>query len=265
MRITTFSPTDYMPDSAREFMARRVAEFGGLLLLAGVAVVSLALATWSIQDPSWNHAVDGPVRNLVGPAGAVVADFLMQLFGIAVVAILPPLACWGWRLLGKRDLDRPRLRLTLLLVGGCAATALASAFPATDRWPLPTGLGGVVGDAVLGIPRHLFGMSGPGLVIVAVALAGIMILSLTASAGFGLQPSGGEADHDGPAAYEWVPIPKSLRQSFEDDPEGEPGVGLVSVGRRHPCRFKRQGRAGQAAQAEQTGGRHRRSALDRPA
>ena len=230
MRITTFSPTDYMPEFAREFMVRRVAEFGGLLLLVGVGVVSVALATWSIQDPSWNHAADGPVRNLVGPAGAVTADLLMQLLGIGVVAILPPLACWGWRLLTRRDLDRPRLRLTLLLVGGCAATALASAFPATDRWPLPSGLGGVIGDAVLAIPRHLFGTSGPSLVIVAVALAGVMILSLTASAGFGLQPSGGDAEQDEPSSYEWVPIPKSLRQPFDDDPEGEPGVGLISVG-----------------------------------
>ena len=230
VRITTFSPTDYMPESVREFLGRRVAEIGGLLLLATVGVVGVALATWSIQDPSWNHAADGPVRNLVGPAGAVTADLIMQLLGIAVVAILPPLACWGWRLLTKRELDHPRLRLALLALGGGAAAALASAFPTTDRWPLPSGLGGVIGDAVLALPRHLFGTSEPSLVIVAVALAGVMILSLTASAGFGLQPSSARAEEDGPIAYEWVPIPKSLRQPFEDDPEGEPGFGLVSLG-----------------------------------
>jgi len=27
----------------------------------------------------------------------------------------------------------------------------------TDRWPLPTGLGGVVGDAILSLPRHATG------------------------------------------------------------------------------------------------------------
>src|SRR5207342_2429040 len=46
---------------------------------------------------------------------------------------------------------QPRLRLRLLLwiVGTGAAAALASALPPTARWPLPTGLGGVAGDALL--------------------------------------------------------------------------------------------------------------------
>ena len=33
-----------------------------------------------------------------------------------------------------------------------------------------------------------------------------------------------------PTAYDWVPIPKALRQPFEDDADGEPGMALVSVG-----------------------------------
>ncbi len=219
-----------MPESLREFLGRRAAETAGLALLGGTAVLTVALATWSIQDPSWNHAADTPVRNLAGPAGAVAADVIMQLIGLAVVSILPVLACWGASLLVRRRLDRPRLRAALLLVGASAATALASALPTTDRWPLPTGLGGVVGDAMLSLPLALFGASEAGLVIMAVCFAGVAILSLTASAGFGLKTSTASEDEDALPSYEWVPVPKGMHQALDDDEESEPGAALVSIG-----------------------------------
>ena len=40
-----FSPFDVVPEPARDFLGRRFAELGGLLLLGGVGTVSLALAT----------------------------------------------------------------------------------------------------------------------------------------------------------------------------------------------------------------------------
>ncbi len=230
MRITKFSPIDYLPEALRDFVGRRLAEGGGLALIGAVGLTGAALTTWSIQDPSWNHAVDRPVHNIAGAAGAVTADLVMQLLGIAVVAVLPVIACWGWTLLVRRRLALVRLRTVLLVLGGLAATGLASSLPATGRWPLPTGLGGVVGDAILALPRHVFGTSETGLVIVAVVLAGIAILSLTASAGFGLRTPVVEEDDDLAPAYDWVPIPKAARRAVDDDPDGEPGVGLVSLG-----------------------------------
>ena len=86
----------------------------------------------------------------------------MQLFGVAVVAHPD-----AGRLLGLALLVTPAPRARrasgLLLLGGRLRRrpALASLLPATDRWPLPTGLGGVVGDALLSLPRHLFGHSEP--------------------------------------------------------------------------------------------------------
>ena len=219
-----------MPEPAREFLGRRLAELGGVLLLAGIGGATLALATWSVHDPSWNHAAAGNVRNLAGPAGAVVADMVMQMVGIAVVAILPPLFCWGLTLLSRRRLDHARLRAILLAVGAAGATGLASSLPAAGRWPLPSGLGGIVGDAVLALPRRLLGHSEPVMMIVALVCAGVAILSLTASAGFGLKPAPGEEDDDIANAYDWVPVPKPKRQPFDDDADGEPGMGIVSIG-----------------------------------
>ncbi len=70
-------------DELRALLRRRICESGGFALIALAAVIAVALATWSVQDPSLSHATDAPVRNLLGTPGAIGADLLMQLFGLA--------------------------------------------------------------------------------------------------------------------------------------------------------------------------------------
>ena len=155
MRTTTFSFIDHVPASVREFPKRRAAEIAGLVALAGVASLTLALLTWSVSDPSLNHATNERIHNLLGAPGAIAADLVMQFIGLASAALLAPPAFWGWSLVTKRRLERPRLKVALYLTGVIAAAGLASLLPAPGSWPLPTGLGGVVGDAILSLPRRL--------------------------------------------------------------------------------------------------------------
>ena len=136
-------------------LQRRLREVGGIALLSLAMMAALALATWSVQDPSLSHATDAPVHNLLGMPGAVVADLLMQLFGLGSLALLLPVAVWGYRLLGHRPLGRERLRVVVWLFGAVLAAAFASCLPRSPHWPLPSGLGGVLGDAVLRLPAVL--------------------------------------------------------------------------------------------------------------
>ncbi len=53
----------------------------------------------------------------------------MQLFGLGALALLLPIAVWGYRLLGHRQLSRERLRVVLWLVGAVLAAAFASCLP----------------------------------------------------------------------------------------------------------------------------------------
>jgi S-DNA-T family DNA segregation ATPase FtsK/SpoIIIE len=135
---------------------RRVREVGGIALLSFAMIAALALATWSVQDPSLSHATDARVHNLLGRPGAIAADLLMQLFGLGSLALLLPIAVWGYRLLGHRPLGHDRLRVLVWLFGTVLMAAFASALPRTAHWPLPSGLGGVIGDAMLRLPT-LFG------------------------------------------------------------------------------------------------------------
>jgi len=136
-------------------MRRRLRELGGIALLSLAMMAALALATWSVQDPSLSHATDAPVHNLLGMPGAIAADLMMQLFGLASLSLLLPIAVWGYRLLGHRPLGHERLRLVVWLLGAVLTAAFASCLPRPSRWPLPSGLGGVVGDAMLRLPAAL--------------------------------------------------------------------------------------------------------------
>ena len=136
-------------------LARRLRELGGIALISLAMVTALALASWSVQDPSLSHATDAPVHNLLGLPGAVAADLLMQLFGLGSLALLLPIGVWGYRLLGHRPLDHERARVLSWLVGAVLAAAFASCLPRSAQWPLPSGLGGVIGDALLRLPAVL--------------------------------------------------------------------------------------------------------------
>jgi DNA segregation ATPase FtsK/SpoIIIE, S-DNA-T family len=144
-------------DDLRRLLRQRLCEAGGLALLTLAALVAVALATWSVQDPSFSHATDGPVRNYLGTPGAVGADLLMQLFGLAATVFLLPVAVWGWRIATHRPFDREWMRLSFWIAGSVFAAGFASCLPKSERWPLPSGLGGVIGDAVLHLPALVLG------------------------------------------------------------------------------------------------------------
>ncbi len=166
-------------------LRRRLRELGGIALISLAMMAALALATWSVRDPSLSHATDAPVHNLLGRPGAIAADLLMQLFGLGSLALLLPIAVWGYRLLGHRPLSRERLRVVLWLFGAALAAAFASCLPRSSHWPLPTGLGGVIGDAVLRVPAIFLGapLSGTYRVAAAVGLGMAALAAFSGAAG----------------------------------------------------------------------------------
>ncbi len=195
MRTTTFPLGEILPEAARIFIFRRSQEILGLLVIGLTASLGIALATWSVNDPSLNHATDAPILNAFGFRGAIVADVVMQLIGVSSIALLAPLALLGWRILTHRNIRRKSRHLAYWLIGAGSAAAVASLLPATNRWPLPTGLGGVIGDAIISVPRHYF--SPFGIILAGIVFLALSILCLTASAGFGSPFDEETEDSDG--------------------------------------------------------------------
>ncbi len=190
----------FLPDGLREALRRRLRELAGVGLVGLAILLALALATWSVQDPSLSHATNAPIRNVLGFPGAIVADLLMQLFGVAALAFVLPVAVWGWRLASHRPLSRERIRLIFWILGVLLATAFASCLPRSATWPLPAGLGGVIGDGLLRLPVLLAGAGSSGVIRMAVAAAsGIgALVSFAIASGFGWRGGAEERDADEP-------------------------------------------------------------------
>ena len=88
-------------------MTRRVSQLMGLLILVSMIFVLLSVASYSLDDPAWNHYVSREVidiENLGGRAGAFLADWGLQLFGSTVFVLI---ACAA---LGAICLMRARVR-----------------------------------------------------------------------------------------------------------------------------------------------------------
>jgi DNA segregation ATPase FtsK/SpoIIIE, S-DNA-T family len=136
---------------------------------------------------------------VLGAPGAITADLLIQLMGIGAIALIVPVGVWGWRLLTHRHPGRERLRLALWLVGAVCFCAFASCLPTTAAWPLPTGLGGVIGDALLRLPAALISAPLSGMVRLSVAaITGMAsVCALGIAMGWGVRAEASDDDESG--------------------------------------------------------------------
>src|SRR6266446_982100 len=178
-----------LPASIREALARRVRELTGLGLIALCGVVAAALMTWSVQDPSLSHATSRAIRNIVGYPGAIGADLLTQILGLGAIMLILPVAIWGWRMLTHRTFDREALRIACWILCTVISAGFASCWPHGGAWPLPTGLGGVVGDALVRAPAVVFGP--PGIIyrlVLGILLLAAGIATFLFASGMGSRP-----------------------------------------------------------------------------
>jgi S-DNA-T family DNA segregation ATPase FtsK/SpoIIIE len=190
----------FVADHFRDIVRRRLSELAGLALLTLALLAAIALATWSVQDPSLSHATQKPIHNLLGLPGAIFSDLAMQLLGLASVLLLAPEALLGWRLLSHRLLGE-KWRSLLWIAATFFAAGFAATLPRSGEWPLPTGLGGVCGDALLRLP---------GLIV---PLTGVMLFAVSAL--FALATA---ATIAGAAGWRW-PLRRGAAQAIDDEDE----------------------------------------------
>ena len=175
----------------RAMFEQRSAELTGLALgLLGLALL-VALACYDPRDPSLNTATSRHTSNLAGPVGAVLADLLLQGFGVA--GILPGLTmlAWAWRIASRRGLGSMAARLAAMLTAlPVLAAVLASlSTPPTLAWPTVAGLGGAIGRLLasvgLAVGHRVLGPVGSLMMwAIGLALAGtltLLALGLSAS------------------------------------------------------------------------------------
>ena len=169
-----------VPQSVRRFFKNRMLEVLGLGLLVLLFVLTITLATWSVSDPSWNNAVNGTPANYLGYPGAVVADQLIQYFGLAVLLLIAIPVVWAMGLFGHQVTRKPFKRGLFFILSIVLLASSLSLLPNPDSWVLGSGLGGAVGDAISTALATLlaFGLKG----VLSKIVAFIMLLTGTAFA-----------------------------------------------------------------------------------
>jgi len=134
----------------RALINQRSAELIGLLLgLFGLALL-VALAFYDPRDPSLNTATSRPTTNLAGPVGAIVADLLLQGFGVA--GALPGVAmlAWAWRIGSRRGIGSIAARIASLVAALPVLAAVLASIPTPlgFGWPAVAGVGGAIGKVL---------------------------------------------------------------------------------------------------------------------
>ena len=154
-------------------------KFRGVLQALLAALLLVALISWNPADPSLNAASGAAPTNWLGLNGALFADLFMQSLGLGAWPAAILLIAFGLAA-AIGDAIQQRLKPTpvkaLSATGGVLALSAAlSALAAPAAWPLAAGLGGLWGDAIVGLIRWMCdGLRLPG----APVIAGLLFLPL---------------------------------------------------------------------------------------
>ena len=161
-------------DYLTALVRRQLRYLGGVAIFIALALAAVALATWNVNDPSFSNANGAEPSNVLGYTGASFADLIMQFFGIGGLVGLVPALFWGIGLVRNKPVDQMPKRAMAWFGAAWLSAAFFGLMPVSEAWPLPNGLGGVLGDMALKIPGALTGGFPSGLFAVIVALVLIL-------------------------------------------------------------------------------------------
>jgi len=171
----------------RNILLARLGHLGGIAFAVGALLLLVALASYNPHDPSLNTATSRPATNLAGLPGAMVADVLLQCFGLAAALPILSLLAWAFRTATRRPL-RLTVRLLCTVLAVPVLAAVLAAVPVAS-FPTAAGLGGATGHMLAErtdqMGHALLGVAGTVLVQTAALVLAVLlvVLSLGLSAG----------------------------------------------------------------------------------
>jgi DNA segregation ATPase FtsK/SpoIIIE, S-DNA-T family len=156
---------------------RTGAMLSALLVLGFALMIGFALASYSSTDPAMMTAAGGPVRNVLGPAGAWSADLLLTFFGLPSVLLIPPLVVVALRLWRGVHPGQWKRALPITIVAMLLCDVAVALVHLGLSSALPAGAGGAIGlSAVSLIDRGLASLQ-PGWAI-GIRIASVLLLGI---------------------------------------------------------------------------------------
>ncbi|HEX4067580.1 MAG TPA: DNA translocase FtsK [Acidobacteriaceae bacterium] len=154
---------------------RRLNELVGLLVLALAVLLCLSLLSYHSSDPSLDTVGSGSVRNWIGPAGAFLSDFLLQIEGLAAFILPLILGALGWTWMRSRPAGSPGAKLIGGILCLLFAPALFGLLPGHADFPSGLPIAGLIGRLVSDELVSWFNVPGAWIVTVTLVAAALYL------------------------------------------------------------------------------------------
>ena len=98
-------------NNIKGFLEKRAIELVGLTLIFTALLLAISFFTYSPADPIFFYGVNNVnIHNLLGIYGVLVADFLLQSFGLSSFLFLITITIWGISLIVKKKLKKYNIK-----------------------------------------------------------------------------------------------------------------------------------------------------------
>ncbi len=135
--------------STQAALERRGKELLGASLIVLGVLIAMMLGSYSPDDPSIMSATDQQAVNLLGRFGAYIASALFMIAGYGAYVLSLGAIVWGLRFMLHRGEER-YIRAIFLPLAMVLASVYATSMAPPPAWTQSFGLGGYLGDMVMG-------------------------------------------------------------------------------------------------------------------
>lgn len=148
-----------------------------MLVLVLAALLFLSLISYHPADPSLNTVSANPPANWIGPAGALIADLLFQVFGLGAFLLVAGLAGFGWKWFAMPPrLGAPVSRSLGVLLAALALGASLALWPHGGLlWRSRVPLSGLLGSWLAVSLMAGFNRLGAWILTLALGLCGLFL------------------------------------------------------------------------------------------
>lgn len=139
------------PDSWHDYLNARFLDVRAMVVALTGAALLLALLTYHSSDPSLNtESANDAIGNWMGKPGAIVADIMVQIFGVGSMVLSLGVLVWGWRL-WKQDDFGPLWGRSISLLAAALLIGIAGGAIQGGSWISHATMGGAGGVLMLNI------------------------------------------------------------------------------------------------------------------
>ncbi len=186
MAYQTRTREPLLDSNMQDAIQKRGTELVGFALIAIAVMFAALLWSYTPEDPSWLSATSDPAQNLLGGFGAAIASRLTLTIGLAAWCLPLMFGVWGVRFvlhLGDERMFGRAIAFPIFIA--VSAVFLTCHVPSAGWQHAGLGLGGLSGDAALGIMLDLVPLStGLSLTVVTLVFAALFATSGLFALGF---------------------------------------------------------------------------------